>query len=197
MSPIRPLQRTYHRFQLFFTPDPSHAASPRLQSPRTGAAAAPVSLPHAQGLSSSGSSRTLAPSQLPSSPGTSRSSMSNLAVAHPSSPRLPASRRRRSHSGDERMSSPQTPNKPSRKSFNDASTELAKAQSRRALKLNDAMVYLDGPQIYSCAQCRTHLTSHDEIISKSFHGRHGMYSSSTVKRICCVLCACLLPLYLF
>ena len=35
------------------------------------------------------------------------------------------------------------------------------------------MVYLDGPQIYTCGQCRTHLTSHDDIISKSFHGRHG------------------------
>lgn len=33
--------------------------------------------------------------------------------------------------------------------------------------------YLDGPQVYSCTQCRTHLTSHDDIISKSFHGRHG------------------------
>lgn len=35
------------------------------------------------------------------------------------------------------------------------------------------MVYLDGPRIYTCGECRTHLTSHDEIISKSFHGRHG------------------------
>lgn len=35
------------------------------------------------------------------------------------------------------------------------------------------MVYLEGPQVYSCAQCRTHLTSRDDIISKSFHGRHG------------------------
>lgn len=50
---------------------------------------------------------------------------------------------------------------------------VARAQSRSARKLNDSMVYLDGPQIYTCAQCRTHLTSHDEIISKSFHGRHG------------------------
>jgi hypothetical protein len=50
---------------------------------------------------------------------------------------------------------------------------VAKAQSRSARKLNDSLVYLDGPQIYTCAQCRTHLTSHDEIISKSFHGRHG------------------------
>jgi hypothetical protein len=35
------------------------------------------------------------------------------------------------------------------------------------------MIYLDGAQVYSCAQCRTHLTSHDDIISKSFHGRNG------------------------
>lgn len=57
-----------------------------------------------------------------------------------------------------------------------------KARRRRAIcsklgksarKENDAMVYLDGPRIYTCGECRTHLTSHDEIISKSFHGRHG------------------------
>lgn len=35
------------------------------------------------------------------------------------------------------------------------------------------MIYIDGPQVYTCAHCRTHLTSHDDIISKSFHGRHG------------------------
>mmetsp|Transcript_8111 Transcript_8111/g.16854 ORF Transcript_8111/g.16854 Transcript_8111/m.16854 type:complete len:308 (-) Transcript_8111:359-1282(-) len=50
---------------------------------------------------------------------------------------------------------------------------VTRAQSRSARKLNDSLVYLDGPQIYTCAQCRTHLTSHDDIISKSFHGRHG------------------------
>lgn len=54
-----------------------------------------------------------------------------------------------------------------------ASASLAKARARSAQKENDAMVYLDGPQVYTCAQCRTHLTSHDDIISKSFHGRHG------------------------
>jgi Yippee zinc-binding/DNA-binding /Mis18, centromere assembly len=42
-----------------------------------------------------------------------------------------------------------------------------------ALAVNDAMVYLDGPRVYACQNCRTHLTSHDDIISKSFHGRHG------------------------
>jgi Yippee zinc-binding/DNA-binding /Mis18, centromere assembly len=50
---------------------------------------------------------------------------------------------------------------------------VAKAKSLDALRINDSMVYLDGPQVYTCAQCRTHMTSHDDIISKSFHGRHG------------------------
>jgi len=45
---------------------------------------------------------------------------------------------------------------------------------------NDAMVYLDGPQVYTCGNCRTHLTSHDDIISKSFHGRHGEESVHTM-----------------
>lgn len=49
----------------------------------------------------------------------------------------------------------------------------SKALSRRALLENDSLVYLDGPQVYTCGECRTHLTSHDDIISKSFHGRHG------------------------
>ena len=47
-------------------------------------------------------------------------------------------------------------------------------ESKRALQENDSMCYLDGPQVYTCANCRTHLTSHDDIISKSFHGRNGM-----------------------
>lgn len=51
------------------------------------------------------------------------------------------------------------------------------SQSRKALMENDAMVYLDGPQVYTCGNCRTHLTSHDDIISKSFHGRHGKLCS--------------------
>jgi len=50
---------------------------------------------------------------------------------------------------------------------------LSKARSRDAQRVNDSMIYLEGAQIYTCAQCRTHLTSHDDIISKSFHGRHG------------------------
>ena len=52
-----------------------------------------------------------------------------------------------------------------------------RALSKRALLENDSMVYLDGPQVYTCGNCRTHVTSHDDIISKSFHGRHGkLYS---------------------
>jgi hypothetical protein len=53
------------------------------------------------------------------------------------------------------------------------SDSINKAKSKDALRVNDSMVYLDGPQVYTCAQCRTHMTSHDDIISKSFHGRHG------------------------
>jgi hypothetical protein len=100
----------------------------------------------------------------------------NPSVARPILPRSPVASRRRSHSGDHRIHSPGTPGRPSRASrkvISDATEALAKAQSRSARKLNDSLVYLDGPQIYTCAQCRTHLTSHDEIISKSFHGRHG------------------------
>jgi hypothetical protein len=46
-------------------------------------------------------------------------------------------------------------------------------KSQEAQRINDAMVYLEGPRVYSCAHCRTHLTSHDDIISKSFHGKQG------------------------
>jgi len=52
-------------------------------------------------------------------------------------------------------------------------TSFCTARALSAMKENDSMVYLDGPRIYACGECRTHLTSHDEIISKSFHGRHG------------------------
>lgn len=69
-----------------------------------------------------------------------------------------------------------------RRSHSDKQVDATKAcisngatipKSTCAQQLNDSMIYLDGPQVYSCAKCRTHLTSHDEIISKSFHGRHG------------------------
>lgn len=68
----------------------------------------------------------------------------------------------------------ETPCSPrSHKKLASLSEAAALAQTKSALSLNDSMVYLDGPQVYACQQCRTHLTSHDDIISKSFHGRHG------------------------
>ena len=63
-----------------------------------------------------------------------------------------------------------------------------RALSKKAQMENDAMVYLDGPQIYTCGQCRTHLTSHDDIISKSFHGRHGMFLSCVWSWCYCFVC---------
>jgi hypothetical protein len=33
--------------------------------------------------------------------------------------------------------------------------------------------YLRGQCVYSCAACRTHLTTHDDIVSKAFQGRTG------------------------
>mmetsp|Transcript_14315 Transcript_14315/g.23157 ORF Transcript_14315/g.23157 Transcript_14315/m.23157 type:complete len:303 (+) Transcript_14315:56-964(+) len=166
------------------------------RSPRTGSAAAPVSLP--------GSATSAMASQRSSSTSSTGSSslligqISSLTEGSGSSPRSSSSlvvRRRRS-SGDQRQSHRPTmngttststnlhlPGSPGGRSLpsskNNGSTRsslmdsASKAQSRSAQKLNDSMVYLDGPQIYTCAQCRTHLTTHDEIISKSFHGRHG------------------------
>jgi hypothetical protein len=131
------------------------------RSPRTGSAAAPVTLP--------GSARS------------PRSSYAEHMVRSPRSPTSLVIRRRRS-SGDQHPSFAtqghlQIPTSPGRRSYVKSCRSLvdaaAKAQSRSARKLNDSLVYLDGPQIYTCSQCRTHLTSHDEIISKSFHGRRG------------------------
>lgn len=72
-----------------------------------------------------------------------------------------------------------------------------RALSKKALMENDAMVYLDGPQVYTCANCRTHLTSHDDIISKSFHGRHGKcpFFSSPSQLCDCWVQFCLLCLH--
>lgn len=60
-----------------------------------------------------------------------------------------------------------------RSSGSSSRTDANMALSKKAQLENDSMVYLDGPQVYTCGQCRTHLTSHDDIISKSFHGRKG------------------------
>lgn len=85
----------------------------------------------------------------------------------------PATARSRRTSESDAMGMPRSRASAGKKSLTDASVALAKEKARNALKANDSMVYLDGPQVYTCAQCRTHLTSHDDIISKSFHGRHG------------------------
>jgi len=34
-------------------------------------------------------------------------------------------------------------------------------------------VYLTGNKIYGCKNCKTHLSNHDDIISRSFRGQHG------------------------
>ncbi|XP_004363471.2 hypothetical protein CAOG_03743 [Capsaspora owczarzaki ATCC 30864] len=33
--------------------------------------------------------------------------------------------------------------------------------------------YLSGRRVYACAACQIHLTRHDDIVSKAFHGTHG------------------------
>lgn len=44
--------------------------------------------------------------------------------------------------------------------------------------------YLAGVRIYACGGCRTHLTHHDEIVSKSFQGRTGRaYLFNTVVNV--------------
>ncbi|KAF8008382.1 hypothetical protein BT93_K2148 [Corymbia citriodora subsp. variegata] len=35
------------------------------------------------------------------------------------------------------------------------------------------MAEIVGPRIYSCYNCRNHVSMHDDIISKTFQGRHG------------------------
>ncbi|KAL3914605.1 MAG: hypothetical protein SGILL_006039 [Bacillariaceae sp.] len=132
-------------------------ASPR--SPRTGSAAAPVSLP-GSAAATAGRARGSSFAEHSSSP----RSLSSVAM-----------RRRRSSSDQyHHTSSLKLPASPFRKqSARSLMDSAAKAQCREAQKFNDALVYLDGPRIYTCGQCRTHLTSHDEIVSKSFHGRHG------------------------
>lgn len=52
-------------------------------------------------------------------------------------------------------------------------TSTTNNQSIAIQQYNDTIIYLDGPAVYSCAVCRTHLTTYDTIVSKSFHGRNG------------------------
>ena len=66
-----------------------------------------------------------------------------------------------------------TAGKPSKTPKRLLSSSAARAKSQSARRLNDSLVYLDGPGIYCCGECGTHLTSRDDIISKSFHGHHG------------------------
>ena len=73
------------------------------------------------------------------------------------------------HHHQRTLSSSSSSSSPLRKANNEHHRTLTKY----ALIQNDSMVYLDGPTLYTCGNCRTHLTSHDDIISKSFHGRHG------------------------
>ncbi|KAM1021005.1 hypothetical protein ACFX13_042906 [Malus domestica] len=35
------------------------------------------------------------------------------------------------------------------------------------------MADLVGPRLYSCCNCRNHVSLHDDIISKAFQGKHG------------------------
>lgn len=141
------------------------AQSIQRPSPRTGAAAAPVALPGHSAASSprmAGRGVTSLPTAM---------SANSLGTSNSLS-RAGAAGRSRSHSSELTSRLTSTESK-ERKMISDASMRVAKTQSRSARKLNDSLVYLDGPQVYTCAECRTHLTSHDEIISKSFQGRHG------------------------
>jgi len=152
-------------------------------SPRTGASSAPVHHHESAAYRSPPGSAvrplsyrgSLLAGQLaaPSSPGVASLPLplGSSSASPTSSPAIFRRRRAQSLGSPQGLSIPMSPRAASgRKIFNDTST---KARARDAQRLNDSMVYLDGAQVYSCAQCRTHLTSHDDIISKSFHGRHG------------------------
>lgn len=34
-------------------------------------------------------------------------------------------------------------------------------------------VYLNAPRVYGCKNCKTHLSNHDDILSRNFRGQHG------------------------
>jgi len=34
-------------------------------------------------------------------------------------------------------------------------------------------IRLNSERVYSCASCRTHVAAHEQLVSKSFQGRHG------------------------
>ena len=35
------------------------------------------------------------------------------------------------------------------------------------------LMYLEAEKVYGCAKCKVHLSEINEIVSKSFQGRHG------------------------
>jgi hypothetical protein len=165
-----------------------------VSSPRTGAASAPVNaLPRLSNQQSQLPGQLSSETPANNSPRSRMPSLPQLSNAH-------TPRRGRSSSIENENSmhtgatsfcahSPRSPD--GKRVMSDASASLAKARARTAQKENDSMVYLDGPQVYTCANCRTHLTSHDDIISKSFHGRHGkiFMPSNSVINPCCAHCA--------
>mmetsp|Transcript_4100 Transcript_4100/g.4477 ORF Transcript_4100/g.4477 Transcript_4100/m.4477 type:complete len:376 (-) Transcript_4100:567-1694(-) len=98
---------------------------------------------------------------------------STAAAPQAASPRI-SSRRRRN--GAKKYSSRSSAQRYAEDSQSLLEAEKFRAQQqkqREQMETEDSMVWLDGPLVYACGQCRTHLTSHDDIISKSFHGRHG------------------------
>lgn len=111
-------------------------------------------------LGSSSTSQMSTSDQILSTRSRSRSRDNSLAWSPPMSPVM---RRGRPHLNQAEKN----------KSQEDIENNICLELSKKARKKNDALVYLDGPRVYTCCECRTHLTSHDEIISKSFHGRHG------------------------
>jgi hypothetical protein len=120
------------------------------------------SSPPAIFLSSSSISQMSTHNQLLPGRSRARSKDSSLAWSPPVSPVM-------------RRGRPRTSQKKKCKSKEVAEDAICVELAKNARKENDALVYLDGPRIYTCGECRTHLTSHDEIISKSFHGRHGEF----------------------
>ena len=170
-----------------FSPS-SHRQLPSL-APRLGAASPSSSSTIPSLLGSSNSTTTsntlysMNSRSLPSQP-SSEAQLETMA-----SPNLQSIRSRSRSRDDDNWSPPLSPvmrrgrslkDKKKYRSEDEIQNSLCRELSKTARKENDAMVYLDGPRVYTCGECRTHLTSHDEIISKSFHGRHGKCSFSRV-----------------
>lgn len=55
---------------------------------------------------------------------------------------------------------------------------------RRTAKIRSGPTILRGDKIYRCASCKTHLCTHDEIISRNLRGQHGKaYLFNTVVNV--------------